>query len=121
MQVICLVCREEVEQEDYQEKIVLQLAEQEEEDLNKIKEESRRRRQAILEKYKAQQLQRESHLEDTGKVPCLWLILGIFTSYLLKLDLQKDEGFQVVSLLGLLGPLEFNAVLLNIYLRKRKW
>ncbi|KAM7468371.1 hypothetical protein LguiB_015933 [Lonicera macranthoides] len=59
--------REEVEQEDYQEKIVLQLAEQEEEDLNRIKEESRRRRQAILEKYKAQQLQQQrgSHLEDT--------------------------------------------------------
>ncbi|XP_059288452.1 uncharacterized protein LOC132041773 isoform X2 [Lycium ferocissimum] len=52
--------RDEVEQEDYQEKIVSQLAEQEEEDeLDRIKEESRRRRQAILEKYKNQQSQKE--------------------------------------------------------------
>ncbi|KAJ8570134.1 hypothetical protein K7X08_006711 [Anisodus acutangulus] len=52
--------RDEVEQEDYQEKIVFQLAEQEEEDkLDRIKEESRRRRQVILEKYKNQQSQKE--------------------------------------------------------------
>lgn len=48
-----MYCRDEVEQEDYQEKVVFQLAEQDEEDeLDRIKEESRRRRQAILEKYK---------------------------------------------------------------------
>ncbi|KAK6789647.1 hypothetical protein RDI58_013447 [Solanum bulbocastanum] len=47
--------RDEVEQ-DYQEKIAYQLAkqEEEEEEVNRIKEESRRHRQAILEKYKNQ-------------------------------------------------------------------
>ncbi|XP_077236138.1 uncharacterized protein LOC143877796 [Tasmannia lanceolata] len=49
--------REEDEQEDFQERIALKLAEQEEEDIEKIKEESRKRRQAILEKYKQQQSQ----------------------------------------------------------------
>lgn len=53
-------CRDEVEQEDYQEKVVSQLAEQEEEDeIDRIKEESRRRRQAILEKYKIKNSQKE--------------------------------------------------------------
>ncbi|KAG9458455.1 hypothetical protein H6P81_002963 [Aristolochia fimbriata] len=47
--------RVEDEQEDYEERITLKLAEQEEEDVEKIKEESRKRRQAILEKYKQQQ------------------------------------------------------------------
>ncbi|XP_059655531.1 uncharacterized protein LOC132302637 [Cornus florida] len=56
--------RDEDEQEDYQERISLQLEVQEEEDLNRIKEESRRRRQAILEKYKAQQ--HVPHPEDTA-------------------------------------------------------
>ncbi|CAN4121871.1 unnamed protein product [Withania somnifera] len=52
--------RDEVEQEDYQEKIFSQLAEQDEEDeLERIKEESRRRRQAILEKYKIKHSQKE--------------------------------------------------------------
>ncbi|XP_055809706.1 uncharacterized protein LOC129879969 [Solanum dulcamara] len=52
--------RDKVEQEDYQEKVVFQLAEQEEEDeLDRIKEESRRRRQAILEKYKVKNSQKE--------------------------------------------------------------
>ncbi|KAL1553552.1 non-specific serine/threonine protein kinase [Salvia divinorum] len=50
-------------QEDYQEKIAVQLAEQEEDDLEKIKEESRRRRQAILEKYKNKQQTPEIHLQ----------------------------------------------------------
>ncbi|XP_068662777.1 uncharacterized protein [Aristolochia californica] len=44
--------RDAVEQEDYEERIALRLAEQEEEDVGIIKEESRKRRQAILEKYK---------------------------------------------------------------------
>ncbi|XP_058184582.1 uncharacterized protein LOC131302031 isoform X1 [Rhododendron vialii] len=58
--------RDEDEQEEYQERIALQLVDQEDEDINRIKEESRRRRQAILEKYKSQQLQQqhEPHLED---------------------------------------------------------
>ncbi|KAG6412923.1 hypothetical protein SASPL_125618 [Salvia splendens] len=50
-------------QEDYQEKIAVQLAEQEEDDLERIKEESRRRRQAILEKYKNKQQKSETHLQ----------------------------------------------------------
>ncbi|KAK6157656.1 hypothetical protein DH2020_011904 [Rehmannia glutinosa] len=54
-------------QEDYQDKIAMQLAEQEEDDLEKIKEESRRRRQAILEKYKNQHQQRETHSQDMVK------------------------------------------------------
>ncbi|XP_059649397.1 uncharacterized protein LOC132295237 [Cornus florida] len=51
--------RDKDEQEESQERIALQLVDQEEEDLNRIKEESRRRRQAILEKYKTQQFQQE--------------------------------------------------------------
>lgn len=62
---------------------------QEEEDLNRIKEESRRRRQAILEKYKTQQLQQQlevkGHLEDSEK-GTYWLrfrvILESFCPYL---------------------------------------
>ena len=62
-------CRYDDEQGDYEEGTALQLAEQEEEDLNRIKEESRRRRQAILEKYKSQQSQQpnEPPLEDVEK------------------------------------------------------
>nr|XP_043627321.1 serine/threonine-protein kinase prpf4B-like isoform X2 [Erigeron canadensis] len=46
--------REEADEELYQERSSLQVEEdEEEEDLNRIKEESRRRRQAILEKYRA--------------------------------------------------------------------
>ncbi|EXB94180.1 Serine/threonine-protein kinase PRP4-like protein [Morus notabilis] len=63
--------RDEDRQEDFEETYTLQLVEQEEEDLNRIKEESRRRRQAILEKYKSQQLQQQSqtgaNLEDAAK------------------------------------------------------
>lgn len=63
-----ICCRDKVEQEDYQERIVLQLAEQEEEDFNRIKEESIRRRQAILDKYKTKPLQQQPRLGDIGKV-----------------------------------------------------
>ncbi|PRQ40391.1 putative protein kinase CMGC-DYRK-PRP4 family [Rosa chinensis] len=49
--------RDEDEQGDDEEMVSLQVADQEEEDLNRIKEESRRRKQAILEKYKSQQSQ----------------------------------------------------------------
>lgn len=61
--------RDENEQQDYQEKIVLQLAEQEEDDLERIKEESRRRREAILEKYRSQKSQQhsEAKIENTLK------------------------------------------------------
>ncbi|GAA0155483.1 protein modifying enzyme [Lithospermum erythrorhizon] len=55
-------------QEEYEERIVLQLAEQEEDDLDRIKEESRRRKLAILEKYRSQhsQQQEASHPEVTA-------------------------------------------------------
>lgn len=57
--------RDEDEQGDY-EGNTLQFAEQEEEDLNRIKEESRRRKQVILEKYKSQQLHKPN--EPQSKV-----------------------------------------------------
>ncbi|KAM7484541.1 hypothetical protein LguiA_000550 [Lonicera macranthoides] len=59
--------RDKVEQEDYQERIVLQLAEQEEEDFKRIKEESIRRRLAILDKYKTKPLQQQPRLGDIVK------------------------------------------------------
>ncbi|GAB4828885.1 hypothetical protein Ancab_018545 [Ancistrocladus abbreviatus] len=61
--------RDEDDQQDYEERVELKLAEQEEEDLNRIKEESRRRREAILHKYKTQQLQPQVQLQfaDSGK------------------------------------------------------
>jgi len=46
-------CSSEVEPDDLEED-TLHLPDQEEEDLNRIKEESRRRREAIMEKYKNQ-------------------------------------------------------------------
>lgn len=58
--------REEVDEEVYQERSALEAEEDEEEDLNRIKEESRR----ILEKYRTKPLrqkQQEPQLEDTVK------------------------------------------------------
>lgn len=55
------------EEEDYQEKIEQQLAKQDEEDIDKIKEESRRRRQAILEKYRQRHLQQVESSSDGNK------------------------------------------------------
>lgn len=66
--LVLVDCRDENEQEDYQEEISFQLAEhEEEEELHRIKEESRKRRQAILEKYKNLQMHPKTQLEDTGK------------------------------------------------------
>ncbi|KAL4562921.1 hypothetical protein LXL04_026952 [Taraxacum kok-saghyz] len=60
--------QEEADEEMYQERSVLQVEEDEEEDLNRINEESRRRRQAIVEKYKTKSLKQQAPqlLEDTG-------------------------------------------------------
>lgn len=71
--VFCVLgcVREDDGQEDYQEKIETQLAEQEEDDLERIKEESRRRRQAILEKYKNQKQQHDTSSQGNGKSCCL--------------------------------------------------
>ncbi|KAI3778935.1 hypothetical protein L2E82_08325 [Cichorium intybus] len=63
--------RDEVDEEMYQERSGLQMEEDEEEDINRIKEESRRRRQAILEKYKTKSLKQQEQtpqIEDTSKV-----------------------------------------------------
>ncbi|CAK9865030.1 unnamed protein product [Sphagnum jensenii] len=62
---------EEENEEEYKERIELQLAAQEEDDLERIKEESRRRRQAILEKYKQLQQQKSNaeQLNDSSKQP----------------------------------------------------
>ncbi|KAJ0038603.1 hypothetical protein Pint_23291 [Pistacia integerrima] len=61
--------RDEDDEDDFEERVALKLVEQEEEDLERIKEESRKRRQAILEKYKNQQLLQhsESNLADVEK------------------------------------------------------
>ncbi|XP_027366172.1 serine/threonine-protein kinase prpf4B-like isoform X2 [Abrus precatorius] len=56
----------EVEPDDLEED-TLHLPEQEEEDLNRIKEESRRRREAIMEKYKKQHQQVEQEVGNEGK------------------------------------------------------
>ncbi|OMP06769.1 hypothetical protein COLO4_07904 [Corchorus olitorius] len=57
------------EEQDNEDSIVLKLDEPEEDEINRIKEESRKRREAILEKYKSQQAQEQSqsHPEDMNK------------------------------------------------------
>lgn len=57
--------RDEDEQDDFEERVSLKLVEQEE-DLNRIKEESRKLRQAILEKHKNLQAQQKSESLDLG-------------------------------------------------------
>lgn len=68
--VACFGCRDELEQENFQENTVLQLAEKEEEEIDRIKEESRKRKQAILEKFKTRQSQQklESKMEINAKI-----------------------------------------------------
>ncbi|XP_064948160.1 uncharacterized protein LOC135583246 [Musa acuminata AAA Group] len=56
--------REEEEEEDYQDKIEQQLAKQDEDDVDMIKNESRKRRQAILEKYRQRQLRQVESSSD---------------------------------------------------------
>ncbi|KAL9232270.1 hypothetical protein vseg_007398 [Gypsophila vaccaria] len=53
--------RDDEDQNGYEERVELMLAEQEEDDVDRIKEESRRRREAILQKYKAKELQQQVH------------------------------------------------------------
>ncbi|XP_012082071.1 serine/threonine-protein kinase prpf4B isoform X2 [Jatropha curcas] len=60
--------RDEKEQDDFEERISLKLAEQEE-DLDRVKEESRKRRQAILEKYRNQQLQQQNERQPKDVEP----------------------------------------------------
>lgn len=59
-----MVVREEEEEEDYQDKIEQQLAKQDEDDVDMIKNESRKRRQAILEKYRQRQLRQVESSSD---------------------------------------------------------
>nr|GMD21239.1 serine/threonine-protein kinase prpf4B [Ipomoea batatas] len=62
------ISKRDEDEQDYQEEISFQLAEhEEEEELDRIKEESRKRKQAILEKYKNLQLHPKTQLEDTAK------------------------------------------------------
>ncbi|CAN1839542.1 Serine/threonine-protein kinase PRP4 homolog [Linum perenne] len=63
------VKRDEDEQEDFEERMTLILAEEEDDELDRIKEESRRLREAILEKYRKQQLQQasEPYMMDAKK------------------------------------------------------
>ncbi|KAK1300044.1 Serine/threonine-protein kinase AFC1 [Acorus calamus] len=67
--------REEDDQDDNLE-VALELRNQEEEEIDRIKEESRKRRQAILEKYKQKQLeeQAEPSASDSGKEEKLSMI-----------------------------------------------
>ncbi|CAN1181382.1 hypothetical protein LINPERPRIM_LOCUS6217 [Linum perenne] len=64
--------RDEDEHDDFEERMTLTLAEQEGEDFNRIKEESRKRKEAILEKYRNQQTQQksESNLVDVRCRAC---------------------------------------------------
>ncbi|XP_065880455.1 uncharacterized protein [Euphorbia lathyris] len=57
--------RDEDEQDDFEEKVTLKLAEQEE-DLDRIKEESRKRRLAILEKYRKKQVQQQKETKSVN-------------------------------------------------------
>ncbi|XP_019164774.1 PREDICTED: serine/threonine-protein kinase prpf4B-like isoform X1 [Ipomoea nil] len=62
------ISKRDEDEQDYQEEISFQLAEhEEEEELDRIKEESRKRKLAILEKYKNLQLHPKTQLEDTAK------------------------------------------------------
>jgi hypothetical protein len=73
--------RDEDDQDDFEERIALKLAEQEEDNLDRIKEESRKRRDAILEKYRNQQLQqlKESGSKDADKSTFPFLQLHFYT------------------------------------------
>ncbi|CAK8574102.1 unnamed protein product [Lathyrus sativus] len=76
----------EIEQDDVDED-TLQLPEQEEEDLNRIKEESRRRREAIMEKYKKQNQKIEQAAGNEGKGKDL----EIHTDILKAVDGKSDD------------------------------
>ncbi|KAJ7517586.1 hypothetical protein O6H91_21G030300 [Diphasiastrum complanatum] len=54
---------EEENQDEYVERVALQLAAQEEDDVEKIKEESRKRRKAIMEKYKNKKCKQQEPME----------------------------------------------------------
>ncbi|GMJ04742.1 PRP4 KINASE A [Hibiscus trionum] len=58
--------RDEEEQDEFDEMIALKFAEEEEEEFNRIKEESRKRRQAILEKYKSKPSQQQTQSVAVG-------------------------------------------------------
>ncbi|WCJ24560.1 Protein kinase superfamily protein [Euphorbia peplus] len=57
--------RDEAEQDDFEEKVTLKLAEQEE-DLDRIKEESRKRRLAIIEKHRNKQMQQQKETQSAN-------------------------------------------------------
>ncbi|CAM6017845.1 unnamed protein product, partial [Sphagnum balticum] len=89
---------EEENEEDYKERIELQLAAQEEDDVERIKEESRRRRQAILEKYKKQQQQK------LNAEPLTDMFTGLGAENSSK---QQPEGKgQFVAAIGVANPVK---------------
>ncbi|XP_074339131.1 uncharacterized protein LOC141677212 isoform X2 [Apium graveolens] len=61
--------RDELEQENFQDNTVLQIAEKEEEEIDRIREESRKRKHAILEKFKTRHSQQklEAKMEINAK------------------------------------------------------
>ncbi|KAL8167244.1 hypothetical protein V2J09_008743 [Rumex salicifolius] len=62
------VNRDEDAQDDHSENMELEVLEQEEEDINRIKEESRKRREAILQKYRKQESQQKvDQVSDTSE------------------------------------------------------
>lgn len=67
--VACFGCRDELEQENFQDNTVLQIAEKEEEEIDRIREESRKRKHAILEKFKTRHSQQklEAKMEIDAK------------------------------------------------------
>lgn len=91
-----------MEQEAYQETIELQLVEKEEDDLEKIKEESRRRRQAILEKYKNKKSQQpETNVKGTVMPCCFafscYIQLILVTSLLFCYLTLDQENIRLIS------------------------
>lgn len=81
----------EEDEEDYQGRIEQQLAEQDEDDIEKIKEESRKRRQAILEKYKRQQNQQHPEPPPNTHMKAEELLLVEKNG--MQLLHEKDDGF----------------------------
>ncbi|KAK7348772.1 hypothetical protein VNO80_23439 [Phaseolus coccineus] len=107
--------RGEDEQDELDEKITLQSPDQEEEDFNRVKEESRRRREAILEKYKKQLQQVEQNTENKvidkqtvdfpPTIPDILDDVEVETSFFVRISPQEngDVASDMISSAGGLG------------------
>ncbi|GAB2297050.1 hypothetical protein Dimus_031153 [Dionaea muscipula] len=84
--------RDDEDQEDYEGRVELKFGEQEEEDLYRIKEESRKRREAILQKYKNRQMKQQDmqDLDDTLKEDQLFQSPSMKDSPMHNLDTISD-------------------------------